>query len=249
MFDHKTVAFRMPSGLPAVSAAFLSDDAFAAVDGRTCEVSVFSDSGAFSESHCTARAYRAIRLSTISPTEGIFFALGNCCAGTPTRIYLLNCRFEEIGSLDLIADGTASCEDISELMDISPVGSELHATFRHSVRTHGLNGVQTAVILPTDRTRLLLRYAVSGTARALVFCRNGTVFINVAEIGAVYLGTSPDGLSVRDLVPHGLGNIYGLFGYRYLYNYLMPIYRNGAFCLPSDGTVASVLQNIRACEA
>ncbi len=132
-------------------------------------------------------------------------------------------------------------------MDITPVGEEVHATFRHSVRAHDLNGTQTDIILPTERTRLLLLYAISGTARALAFCRNGMSFINVAEIGAVYLGTSPDGLSVRDLVPHGLGDFYGLFGYRYLYNYLMPIYKNGAFCLPSDGTMASVLRNIRPC--
>ncbi|MBQ3154807.1 MAG: hypothetical protein IJB88_06195 [Clostridia bacterium] len=246
MYEHKTIAFRMPCGMPAASVAILRDGGFAAVDGRTCEAAIFSPSGALQETVCTTRAYRALRLSKDPPTEGLFFALGSCCIGTPARVYLLNCRFEEIGSFDLVTDGHACCADTAELTDITPVGHTVRATYRHSIRAHGFDGLQTEIILPTDRSRFLLRYAVSGTAQALAFCKNGMTFLNVSEIGAVYLGTSPDGLTVRDLVPHGLGDIYGLFGYRYLYNYLMPIYQNGAFCLPSDGGVSTVLQSIFA---
>lgn len=246
MYEHKTIAFRMPSGMPAASVAILTDGTFAAVDGQTCEVALFSPDGTLLESICTTRAYRTLRIGKEPPTEGLLFALGSCCIGTPLRVYLLNCRFEEIGSFDLVTNEHACCADVAELMDIAPFGQTVHATYRHSIRAHGFDGLQTEIILPTDRSRVLLRYAVSGTARALAFCKNGMTFLNVSEIGAVYLGTTPDGLTVRDLVPHGLCDFYGLFGYRYLYNYLMPIYQNGAFCLPSDGSISTVLQSIFA---
>ncbi len=247
MYERNTIAFRMPSGMPAASVAFLEDGTFAAVDGNTCEVSVFSGSGKYLESVCATRAYRSLRLCTDPPTEGIFFALGSGCTGTPTRVYLLNCRFEEIGSFDLIPQEGACCNDIGELADLSPAGQTVYAAFRHSIRTHRLDGTQTELLLKTDRSRRLIRYAVSGTAKALAFCRHGMTFINVSEIGADFLGTAPDGLTVRDLVPYRPGDIWGLFGYRYLYNYLMPIYRNGAFCLPSDSGVSTVLQSFYSC--
>lgn len=248
MFDQNIIAFRLPSGLPATSVSTVGTDTFAAVDGQEKAVYLFSDSGMFLETYETVRPYVKIAFSS----AGAYLALSDCnCRCDSRRVYLLNCRFEEIGSVDLQPSADASCEDVAELMDITPIETdgrtEIHAAFRHSVRSFDLSGRQTDTVLPEDRRRLHLHYAASGTVRALHFRKNETEFVNLADQGASYLSVVPDALILRDLVPYASHDLYGLFGYRYLYNYLLPIYLNCTFLLHTNAEPEHILQNIRAC--
>lgn len=252
-----TVAFRLPSGLPAVSAARIENrttncpagsGGFAAVDGQENAVYLFTESGIFTESAETVRPYETIRRSVASSAAGTYLASSRCT--TRNRVYLLNCRFEEIGSIDLKTEN-GSCEDTGCLMDLSPAseGAEarIYATFRRTVRAFDYSGEQLHIPLRGENGRENLHYAISGPARALHFRRNGTEFVNIAELGAAYLGIVPSDLRLRGFLPSGVHDLYGLFGYRYLYNYLIPLYRNGVFLLPANGEIDWILQSLCTC--
>lgn len=256
MPEQSVIAFRLPCGLPAVSATRTDDTVtncpagvggFAAVDGRENAVYLFTAGGVFTDAVETVRPYDTIRRSVTSPTAGTYLASSRCPARN--RVYLLNCRFEEIGSIDLLTED--DCEDTGCLMDLSPASeggeARIHATFRRTVRAFDYSGEQLNVVLRGEKGRSNLHYAVSGSARALHFRKNGTEFINIAELGAVFLGIVPSNLVMRGFLPSGAHDLYGLFGYRYLYNYLIPLYRNGAFLLPVNGEIDHILQSICAC--
>lgn len=250
--NQKTIAFRLPCGLPAVSATFLDDGTFAAVDGQECTVYLFSPDGHFCTAYETVRPYTGLQRSTTDPTNGTYLALTHCAKRN--RVYLLNCRFEEFGSVDLDPE-EGDCADIGELMDAFPYTelsdcryqARIHAAFRQSVRVFDYSGKEQSVILPPDENELLLHYAISGAAQALHYRRDNTEFINLAEAGEVFLGVVPNELRMRGFLPSGLHDVYGLFGYRYLYNYLVPIYQCGHFLLPSVLDTERILQNIRPC--
>lgn len=253
MPEQNVIAFSLPSRLPALSATQTAEDStgcaassggFAAVDGQKHAVYLFNEGGAFIEAVETVRPYDTIRRST---TDGTYLASSRC--PTRNRVYLLNCRFEEIGSIDLQTDG--DCEDTGCLMDLSPSSeggeARIYATFRKTVRFFDYSGEQLRVALRGENGRENLHYAVSGPARALHFRKNGTEFVNIAELGAVYLGIIPSELRLRGFLPSGVHDLYGLFGYRYLYNYLIPLYQNGVFLLPANGEIDRILQSLRSC--
>ncbi len=251
--NQKTVAFRLPCGLPAVSATFLEDGSFAAVSGQDPAVYLFSPNGSFCKACETVRPYAGLHRSTTDPTDGTYLATSHCTQNN--RVYLLNCRFEEFGSIDL-RPTEGDCADVGELMDAFPytelseegcLRARIHAAFRQSVRVFDYGGKQQSVILPPDGEELLLHYAISGAAQALHYQRDQTEFINLAEAGDVYLGIVPNELRMRGFLPIGLHDFYGLFGYRYFYNYLVPIYQCGRFLLPSVLDTERILQNIRPC--
>lgn len=250
MPEQSVIAFRLPSGLPAVSATQTEDchaDAggFAAVDGQKNAVYLFTSGGVFTESVETVRPYDTICRST---TDRIYLAGSRC--PTRNRVYLLNCRFEEIGSIDLQTEDN-DCEDTGCLMDLSPASeggeARIYATFRKTVRLFDYSGEQSCVALRGENGRENLHYAVSGPARALHFRKNETEFINIAELGAAYLGIVPSDLRLRGFLPSGVHDLYGLFGYRYLYNYLIPLYRNGVFLLPANGEIDRILRSLHSC--
>ena len=51
-------------------------------------------------------------------------------------------------------------------------------------------------------------------------------------------------LVLRDLIPLENGTLYGLFGFRYRYNYLLPVYVDGKITLPAEEDLLCFLQNI-----
>ncbi len=257
MAEQTVIAFRLPCGLPAVSAVRTDGDVgscpaaaggFAAVDGQTKTVWLFSADGEFIDSIGTVRPYETLARVVASPSAGTYLASSRC--GTRNRVYLLDCRFEEIGSIDLLTPED-DCEDTGCLADLSSAyengEARIVAAFRRTVRSFDYSGEQTELVLRAERGRQNLHYTSSGTARALHFRRNNTDFVNVAELGAVYLGVVPPNLTLRGFLPSGTHDVYGLFGYRYLYNYLIPLYRNGVFLLPANGEIDRILQSFCAC--
>lgn len=254
MPEQSVIAFRLPSNLPALSATrteYTETDCtaersgFAAIDGRKNAVYLFNGDGALTGSVETVRPY-----DTVCPaaTAGAYLASSRCPARN--RVYLLNCRFEEIGSIDLLTEDNG-CEDTGCLMDLSPASeggeARIYATFRKTVRLFDYSGEQLRVAVRGENGRENLHYAVSGPARALHFRKSGTEFVNIAELGAAYLGIIPSALRLRGFLPSGVHDLYGLFGYRYLYNYLIPLYRNGVFLLPANGEIDRILRSLRSC--
>lgn len=250
MPEQSVIAFRLPSGLPALSATRTEDveaDGFAAVDGQKNAVYLFTSGGIFTGSVETVRPYDTI---CPSATAGTYLASSRC--PMRNRVYLLNCRFEEMGSIDLQTEGN-DCGDTGCLMDLSPESeggeARMYATFRKTVRLFDYSGEQLRVTLRGENGRENLHYASSGPARALHFRKNGTEFINIAELGAAYLGIVPSALRLRGFLPSGVHDLYGLFGYRYFYNYLIPLYRNGVFLFPANGEIDRILRSLRSCSS
>ena len=257
MAEESVIAFRLPCGLPAVSAVRTDGESgscpaasggFAAVDGQTRTVWLFSTDGIPTGSVETVRPYETLSRVVSSPSAGTYLASSRC--GVRNRAYLLDCRFGEIGSIDLLT-ATQDCNDADCLTDLSSSYENgeprIDAAFRRTVRSFDYGGEQVELLLRAERGRVNLHYTASGTARALHFSRDRTEFVNVAELGAVYLGVVPPNLTLRGFLPSGAHDVYGLFGYRYLYNYLIPLYRNGVFLLPANGEIDRILQSFCGC--
>lgn len=257
MTAYPITAFRLPSGLPARSVAMLPTRDFAAVDGQENAVYTFSECGCFQCSYDTIRPYRALHCAAVGPAEGSYLALSSCACGR--RVFLLNCRFEEIGSIDLLAEASVTCNcpfrtecgDLSELMDAFPTAegdeARIHAAFRHSVRSFNYNGRQLATLQNASDDQLNLHYGISGSANALHFRYRNTEFVRIIDGAASFLGALPESMVLRGFAESGVRDFYGVFGYRYLYNYLLPIYQNGQLVLPATDDMKLILQNLCPC--
>lgn len=239
MFDGKTVAFRLPCGTPALSVV-LTGDGFGAVDGRESGVYLFSNCGRFLEIIPTARAYGTIT----KMGDGGYLALPRCsCRRFSNRVYFLNAGFEEVGSLDLQGEE----EDCGELTDVFYTeGCEILATFRNSLKVFDLTGSQQDVMTDTS-SRYLFNVAEAGGLTAVHHRRRWGDMLTVAsEAGSETAGICGR-LVLRDLIPGEAGVFYGLFGYRYQYNYLLPVYADGRIILPGEEDLPAFLQNVTPC--
>ncbi len=239
MFDGKTVAFRLPCGTPALS-AILTGDCLGAVDGRENAVYMFSSCGRFSEAIPTARAYGTITRMG----DGGYLALPRCtCRRFSNRVYVLNGAFEEIGSLDLQGEE----EDCGELTDVFYTEErEILATFRNSLKVFDLTGSLQEVMTDTT-SRYLFNVATNGGLTAVHHRRRWGDMLTVASKADTQTAGICGRLVLRDLIPGGSGVFYGLFGYRYQYNYLLPVYANGRILLPGDEDLPEFLQNVAPC--
>lgn len=240
MFDGKTVAFLMPGGTPALSASPAGGDSFAAVDGREKAVYTFSAGGRLLEAFPTIRPYETI---TQMGDTG-YLALPRCiCRRFSGRVYVLNKCFEEIGSLDLLPED----EDCEQVMDLfyTEEGNIL-AVYQSSLRSFDTAGNQIAVA--HDRySRYLYNVARNGGYTALHRRVNWGDAVTVSREGESMTGMLSGRLALRDLLPWGTEGFYGLFGFRYRYNYLLPIFQGGRLCLPEAEGLLEILQNMPPC--
>ena len=240
MLDGKTIAFRLPCGTPAFSVACRGNEGFAAVDGRENAVYLFSCCGAFLETIHTARAYEVL---TEMGDLG-YLALPRCiCRRFSNRVYLLNGRFEEVGSLEL----SGECEDCGELNDVFfTEDGEIMAIFKNSLRVYDLTGKE--IDRMTDpASRMLFNVATNKELTAVHHRRRWGDLLTVAAENDSQIKAICGRLVLRDLIPGGEGVFYGLFGYRYQYNYLLPVYVDGRMVLPSEDELFTFLQNVTPC--
>ncbi len=240
MFDGKTVAFRLPCETPAFSVVLTGEEGFAAIDRREKAVYLFSARGQFLEAVSTTRAYDVITRAG----ENGYLALPRCaCRRYSNRIYFLNKAFEEVGSLDLPWED----EDCGELTDVYfTEDCEIMATFKNSLRVYDLMGKQTDE-MNDPSSRYLFNVATNEELTAVHHRRRWEDMLTVASPTNTQTGAICGRLVLRDLIAAKEGVFYGLFGFRYRYNYLLPVYSNGRIILPSEDELFTFLQNVTPC--
>lgn len=242
----KPLSFILPNGLAAVSAAF-HNEKIVAVDGTTCDIFIFNLDG----SPCDKQ-------ESLHPLRKIHYDFRNCrylalSGNSNDRVFFLNCSLEEVGSifLDVDTDDEEDEEDTDELMDASPDSrnneSVIIATHRYSVRAYAVNGEEIGFVRPIDDTRLKQNFVYSGQTEAFNYIRNDVSFVSIRNGTQNFTGAVPAEFSLRTLIADGEGNVYGLFGYQYIYNYILPIYLNGEYVLSAADNVGNIVDNISRC--
>lgn len=245
MSELKPLSFILPNGLAAVSAAY-NNEKIVAVDGTTCNIFTFNLDGCICD-----------RLESLHPYRKIHYDFRTCrylalSGNDNRRVFFLNCSLEEVGSvfLDLETDDEEDEEDTYELMDASPDArnseSVIIATHRYSVRAYTVNGEEIGFVRPIDTSRLNQNFVYSGQTEAFSYIRNDVSFVSIRNGTRNFTGAVPVEFSLRTLISDGQGNVYGLFGYQYIYNYILPIYLNGEYVLSADN-VGNIVDNISRC--
>lgn len=246
MFDFIPLAFVLPNRLAAVSCV-INDDKIVACDGITKCLFCFNKHGSLLEIKEAIRNYRKLHYDYINCR---YLALSG---DDNRRVYFLNCCFDEVGSVDLNIDTSdeQNDDDTAELMDASPDTrdgeSVIIATHRYSVRAYTINGVEIGFVRAPDDTRLNMNFVYSAQTEAFNYIRNNISFVSIKSGTNTFTGSVPENFTLRTLISDGAGNVYGLFGFKYLYNYILPIFENGVFVLPATDEAGTIIGDISSC--
>jgi len=242
MNELNSVSFVLPNRLAAVTAAF-ADEVIVAFDGITNCVFIYKLNGRFHDKKELMRPYRKVHYDFSTCR---FLALSG---NNNRRVYFLDNRLYEIGSVNLNIDTTGDDqEDRMELMDASPDtrngNSVIIATHRYSVRAYSINGDEIGFVRAIDTTRLGQDFVYSDQTEAFHYIRNNISFVSVKNRTENFTGSVPSVFSLRTLISDGNGSVYGLFGYQYIYNYILPIYKDGMFVLPSTEEAGNIIDQL-----
>lgn len=235
MADNIYRNFILNNSLAAISAVAL-DDITLATDGQECKIHEFDVAGNFNEYHCTARAYRRLR---VNDQTCLTTALG-CC--NSAKVYFLSDRFRENDYVELDTSCehncgcVCGCEDFSELTDasITVVGNEelIVGAFRKSAYLFDMDGRRLTRLCTADDGEILTDFISLGNGIYAMgtLCGN-TQTVTVSDNGNTQSAILSRGYTLRMLIPDG-SEIYGLFGRNYIYNRIIKIYSNGILSLP-----------------
>ncbi len=102
-------------------------------------------------------------------------------------------------------------------------------------------------VRPIDESRLNMNFIYSGLTEAFHYIRNSISFVNIRNSVNSFTGSVPEAFSLRTLISDGEGDVFGLFGYKYIYNYILPIYENGIFVLPATDEAGTIIGDISSC--
>jgi hypothetical protein len=246
MNELKPLSFILPNGLAAVSAAY-NNERIIAVDGSTCNIFIFNPDGSICDKKDSLRPYRKLHYDFRTCR---YLALSR---NDNRRVFFLNCSLEEVGSvyLDLENDSEEDEEDTYVLLDASPDSrnneSVIIATHLYSVRAYTVNGEEIGFVRPIDESRLNQNFIYSGQTEAFNYIRNDVSFVSIRSGTQNFTGAVPVEFSLRTLIADGEGNVYGLFGYQYIYNYILPIFLNGVYVLSAADNVGNIVDNISRC--
>lgn len=215
----------------AVSGAAWNGEHIYAVDGLTPWVFVFENSGLFIQRFHTIRSYRTVRYDF---GGNRFAATDRSCSG---RIYILNTRFEEIGSIPLelqtVSDRTVMDAGYNE------ANTGFDVTHPYALRVYALDGSYDHTVTRTPVSRVFLHWADFGTHRALHYLENNRFYVTVDKIG----GILPDCVELKAFIPRG-ENLYGAFNVGFIYTYFIPIFTDGVLNTSIFGNFAFITDNI-----
>ena len=236
MLKGNPIAFCLPVEAPAFSVAKVDSDHFVATDGRERVLYLFSSQGKFTEGIPTPRVYE-----TVTPMgDKGYLALARCnCRRFANRAYVLNRDFEEIGCMDLSAEDP--CEALIDIY--CETDGTILAAYENSLRR----------VSPCDNRQEFMRnnicvpifHVASGNEFIAVHHRSRRGDLLTVRTAEKTISGSVSGrLVLRDLIPLENGMLYGLFGFRYRYNYLLQVYVDGKITLPAEEDLLCFLQNI-----
>jgi len=232
--------FVLNNSLAAIS-AINKENRILATDSFNCSVHVFDSCGNFCGCESTLRPYRRLRYDCASDS---FTAL-SCC--NQPYVYCIDNHLNENGYITLASgENGCNCEtncaneanDCNELTDASltRIGGELFiiGVFRKGAYLFDINGKRLTKLCTADKNEVLTDFIAFGEEKyAMSTINNGVRTISVSENGITRSGILHKHFSLRMLFEDN-GIIYGLFGQKYIYNQIMPIYENGILTLPDS---------------
>ncbi|MDD4124564.1 MAG: hypothetical protein PHW77_02375 [Eubacteriales bacterium] len=217
----------------AVSGAAWNGEHIYAVDGLTPWVFVFENNGLFIQRFRTLRAYRTIRYDF---GVGRFAATDRACSN---RIYILNTRLEEIGSIELEIQ-TASDNLVADA-GYNQTNTGFDVAHPYALRVYALDGSYDSTVTRNPSGREFLHWADFGVRRALHYFENGRFYVTVDRVG----GILPDCVALKAFIPRD-DELYGAFGVGYIYTYFIPVYTEGQLNTSIFGNFAFIADNISA---
>lgn len=237
MSENNCNTFILNNCLTAVSAATQNGNILA-TDGIECKIHIFDGCGHFCGCEKTERPYRRLRYDTQSNS---FSALCGC---NRAALYCIDCGFNENGVIELDTSDEhrcscrcgCDCDDFSEPTDasITRIGGEpfFIGAFSKSAHLFDSNGRRLTRLCKADRDELLTDFIAFGEEKyAMSTLKNGIRTISVSENGVTKSAVLNRALSLKMLFAEN-GIVYGLFGKKYIYNRIMPIYADGTLNLP-----------------
>ncbi len=229
VLNANTNRFMLNNSLAAVS-ALRKDGNILATDGKECHVHVFDINGNFSNHLCTARAYHRLRYSE---DVGVFTALGCDCS---PRVYCADENFNELGYTLLDTAEDDGCKTIGTLVDVSvtTVGNEhfFVGAFEKNVFLFDIGGNRLYKLCRAENCERITDFISFGSERYAMSTQKGSVrSITVSDAGQTQSAILDSKLTLRMLFEEN-GNVYGLFGYSYIYNRIVRIYTDGRLTLP-----------------
>lgn len=240
----KPFAFCLPSGFPACGGC-MDGNTFLVVDGRTNAIFRVDEEGKVLSSVETKEVYSALKeIREADRTVGFFANV----KGEQRTIRLLNAFPTEIGCIiPRFGENDFSVGDFSAFAkekdrSLLLVSSKEAAVF-------DFDGNKAKTVLTAERNQTFLHALVSGTVRVLHFARKEDEYISVMEFGAEFTGMIPKDIVLKEIVPVGVHDVYGLFVKQARYSYLLPVYEHGVFVLEDTADFGKVLQNILLSQA
>ncbi len=228
IYNDQTV-FTLGNDLAAVS-AITEEGRITATDGQNCQIHLFDSAGRLTERICSARSYR--RLRRFGQTNA--HTATACC--NSSDIFILDDSFNENARITL--DSPCACTrcGVNGLVDAQAVCSEegnyFIGAYSQGAYLFDENGARLKRLCRTDADEALTDFIAFGEecyAFATVCGNTQTVSISLCGDHTAY--SLPRRYILRMLFYEN-STLYGLFGRNYLYNHIIPLYRNGVFCLP-----------------
>ncbi|MEG1743600.1 MAG: hypothetical protein RR246_05480 [Clostridia bacterium] len=210
------VCLVLPNGV-SCSAVASDGSNYCAVDGRCPNIFIFDSSGCFSDQVNSLRPYRKLRHDCAS--DG-YVALGTSCA---SRVFYLNSRLEEIGSISLECATSSDRHEITDI-GVSHCGGILEAAHRQSIRNYTFDGEYYDTIAQTTGKKIYKGYASLQDCDATYYTSENHNFL---KIGCNTVPI-PNCTELLSFIPCN-NMLYGAFKSRYIYNYIIPIYSDGHF--------------------
>ena len=215
-------SFMLNNSLAATSTLFKNESIFAA-DGKECNVKELDGCGDYLQSHCTARAYSRLRYNEEAT---VFTAMGCGCSN---RVYCIDECFNELGYTQINNPERRACDNM--MTDVSLTFSEgerfFVASFEKSAFLFDACGNPLQKVCQADNNESIIGFIPLGVEKyAFAVRKNGLTVITVADRCRSQSVTVDNSASLRMLFKSG-NTVFGLFGYSYIYNRIVPIYTNG----------------------
>lgn len=223
MTNENRRSFILDNSLAAVSAVPLSETTLA-TDGTEPKIHIFKRNGTPCEPVDTVRPYRRLRCNE---SNGNLTALA---CYNERRIYFIGSEYRELGYAEL----ELKCE--SELSDasVTVVGNEpliVGATRSHAF-LFDINGKLLEPLCNAERNEAITDFIrPRNELYALASENNGSKTVTVYDGNERFSAILSRGISLRMLI-YKEPVIYGLFGFGYIYNRIIPIYSDGKLVLP-----------------
>jgi hypothetical protein len=227
------ISFTLCNSLAAISAIYTSDR-IPATDGKNAKIYFFDSSGGFTGQTCTSRPYRRLRSA-----DGLTYTALSCSAAA--RLYCTDGNFNEKGyiPLEAAADRGENCALQGCPTDASTtvIGGEafIVASFPKKAYLFDMQGKRLLELCAAEGGETITDFISFGSEKYAFATLDGnrqtvTVSDGRSKSSLVLSGR----FSLRMLFAQG-ETVYGLFGERYLYNRILPIYSEGRLSLPPTG--------------